>query len=539
MGTKITLDIIEKRLKGRNIKIIDILDRYYVKETYSFKCLVDGEHPIIRTKLSKIFSGQGCRYCANNNKKTDINEFITRIKDQNIEVVKESYNGLSSPAEFKCLTNKNHPNWFRAPNKQLISKGCPKCAIEATRVTLEEVLKRLSNRDDIQIDVTTYTKASSPAKFKCLSNKNHPDWFATPKDIMNGKGCKLCYHENRAGKYNKLTKEAINKRLKDQNRQIELVDEYNTNNCELLRYNCLANEKHGMWKASTGNILAGRGCPRCHHRISKAEGEIVEFLKERGLKVEQQNTTLIKPYHLDIIIPDNKLAIEYHGLIWHSELFNSDKHKHLKKRELCEKQGMQLLQFWDYEWLEKQEIVKSVILSKLGIYNTRIYARKCKLREVQLKDACSFLNMNHLMGEYRTAKYIGLYYQDMLVAIMGYKKHKDGVDISRYSTLINTQIIGGLTKMLKYVERATEGVKYIQYFVDLRYGSSKTMESLGFEQRNITLGMWWTDKKVLYNRLYCRANMDKRKLKQNEHAKEMGLHRIYDAGQAKFIKEIL
>lgn len=70
--------------------------------------------------------------------------------------------------------------------------------------------------------------------------------------------------------------------------------------------------------------------------------------------------------------------------------------------------------------------------------------------------------------------------------------------------------------------------------MDLRYGTGNGLKQLGFKLVSVTLGWKWTDTFNTYNRLYCRANMDERRLSENEYAKEMKLFRIYDAGQAKF-----
>jgi hypothetical protein len=62
---------------------------------------------------------------------------------------------------------------------------------------------------------------------------------------------------------------------------------------------------------------------------------------------------------------------------------------------------------------------------------------------------------------------------------------------------------------------------------------------MGYSLINITEGWGWTDYKTTFNRLYCRANMDDRKLTEKQHAEELGLCRIYDAGQAKYVKKIV
>jgi len=76
-------------------------------------------------------------------------------------------------------------------------------------------------------------------------------------------------------------------------------------------------------------------------------------------------------------------------------------------------------------------------------------------------------------------------------------------------------------------------------FCDLRYALGHTYTKLGFALEKTTLGWSWTDFKNTFNRLNCRANMDDRKLTQAEHAAELKWAKIYDAGQAKYVKEIV
>lgn len=73
-------------------------------------------------------------------------------------------------------------------------------------------------------------------------------------------------------------------------------------------------------------------------------------------------------------------------------------------------------------------------------------------------------------------------------------------------------------------------------FVLSNYGTGNFLLNQGFKLEKETLGWEWTDFKKTYNRLKCRANMDNRCLSQSEHAKELGLFKIYDAGQRLYIK---
>ena len=141
------------------------------------------------------------------------------------------------------------------------------------------------------------------------------------------------------------------------------------------------------------------------------------------------------------------------------------------------------------------------------------------------------------MGKYFAAKYIGMFHEDSLVAVMGYKKEKAGINVSRFASKINTKTFRALGLMLKKVEEMTTP-EYIVYEIDLRYGNGEGIQKLGFVHKSTTLGWKWTDGINTFNRLRCRANMDDRKLSEKEHAAELGWYKIYDAGQAKFVKKM-
>ena len=87
---------------------------------------------------------------------------------------------------------------------------------------------------------------------------------------------------------------------------------------------------------------------------------------------------------LDIYIPNKKLAIEYDGLVWHSEKFNKQWDYHLMKTLECEKQGIRLIHIFEDEWLEHKEIVKAKLKHILGYDNDlpKVFARKCVVNEI-------------------------------------------------------------------------------------------------------------------------------------------------------------
>lgn len=269
---------------------------------------------------------------------------------------------------------------------------------------------------------------------------------------------------------------------------------------------------------------------------SSLETEILEFLKETLPNVEiiTNSRSIIKPYELDLYLPTYKLAIEFNGLYWHSSV-HKPKNYHLEKRKLCEKAGINLIQINSDEWVLYKPIIQSIIKAKLGLFKNKIHARKCEVRTVSREDSVLFLKENHLMQSSVGFKSIGLYFNNQLVSLLTYKKYKEGIDIARFCNKNNTVVHGGLSKLLKYVKEENSNIKYIQSFVDLRYGTGFSLQRLGFKNEGESLGWKWTDFKLTYNRLQCRANMDSRKLSENEYANELKWFKLYDAGQRKWI----
>lgn len=268
------------------------------------------------------------------------------------------------------------------------------------------------------------------------------------------------------------------------------------------------------------------------HQSSSPEKELSEWVQSiTNLDVITNTRSIIKPKELDIYIPEKKLGIEYHGLYWHSR--EDSKRSHIMKRQLADDLNISLIQIYANEWEHQRDIVKSLISNKLNVSVNRIFARKTEVRRVSLKDTTQFLVDNHLMGPSYGTKNLGLYYGNDLVCLLTYKKCKESVEISRFCSLLNTVVIGGLSKLIKQLPK-----KQLISFVDLRYANGNSLLNLGFELISVTQGWKWTDYNQTFNRRICRANMDDRNLTEVEHAKELGLSKIYDAGQAKFVFKI-
>jgi len=231
---------------------------------------------------------------------------------------------------------------------------------------------------------------------------------------------------------------------------------------------------------------------------------------------------------------NNKLAINVDGLYWHSELVKDDKYYHFHMRKAYEDLGLKILQFREDEVNYKLDILESMINNQL-FKSKKIHGRKTNICTINQKDADQFLTENHLMGRIK-ARHIGLKINDKLIMMISYKVSNNILKIERTVSKNNHIVMGGFSKLLKHLEGSLESINEIHYWVDLRYGTGNFLKQIGFIHSHDILGWKWTDLNKTYNRLHCRANMDIRKISQKEHAKELGLVKIYDAGQRLWIK---
>ena len=272
--------------------------------------------------------------------------------------------------------------------------------------------------------------------------------------------------------------------------------------------------------------------------VSSFEKEICSFLDIKNIKYISNTKRFIHPYELDVYLPDYNLAIEFDGLYWHSELFK-DRNYHLSKTKLCKEKGIQLIHIFENEWVNKQDIVKSIISAKLGIFERRIMARKCEMRELTNEEYKNFVELNHIQG-FTPAKYrVGLFYNDELVQIcsFGKSRFKDNeVELIRHCSKLNTQVIGGLSKLLSYYN-----FDDLVTYVDLRYGSGNGYK--GWELIEQTKPNYWYIKNGCLQ-LFSRVRFQKHKLKdlledfdpnlsEWENMKNNKFTRIWDCGNLK------
>ncbi|MGZ8924270.1 MAG: DUF7487 domain-containing protein [Nitrososphaeraceae archaeon] len=224
----------------------------------------------------------------------------------------------------------------------------------------------------------------------------------------------------------------------------------------------------GIRDGTVGRYLHDHGYETKIHSGSQAERELQQFLTEYDIKFESNVRNIIKPLELDIYIPENKLAIEYCGLYWHSSKFKSGMMYHREKLQACNKLGIRLITIFEDEWLYKQELVKQKILSILDRDpREKVFARKCKIVTVHKQVKTEFFNKYHIQEDGPGSINIGLEHNNELVACMTFIKQPNKVmNLNRYAT--SKQVVGGFSKLLSHFKKNYEWNEILS-FADLRW----------------------------------------------------------------------
>lgn len=119
-------------------------------------------------------------------------------------------------------------------------------------------------------------------------------------------------------------------------------------------------------------------------------------------------------------------------------------------------------------------IDKILYLLRLNNDKSKIYARKCNVKEIDKLTAKKFLDKNHIQGFVPSTVYIGCFYKEELIGVMTFLKEKnDGKwNLSRFATS-NEYICNGVGgKLFKYFIRKYNP-KEIKSFADRRWTLNK------------------------------------------------------------------
>lgn len=408
----------------------------------------------------------------------------------------------------------------------LYRSGCPKCS-KQIKYTIESFKTKLKEiNPNLQIISNIYINNRTHLEVKCL--KCNFEFKSKPVKLLQGAVCQNC-----SSNLKKTHKDYISNFTFNDN--IELITEYKNYNTK-IKVKCL--KCSHKWEMLPSNLNKGNGCPKCFNKISSYEDELYEIYKDYNIERNKR----IKNYEIDLFFPEYNFGIEFNGLYWHSTLFK-DKNYHKNKFLFFKENGIRIIQIFENEWLNKKEIVLSIINNKLGL-NKKIYARKCNIENVSIKEAKLFCEKNHIQG-YSSAKHkIGLFFENELVSLITLRKSRfdsqNTQEIVRFCTKLNYNVVGGFEKLLKYIKNNLL-INDLISFVDVRYFSGNSYHKYDFINHTEPNYFYFKNNKEIFGRMQFQKSKLEKKLKnfdknlsEFENMKRNKFLRIYDAGNLKY-----
>ena len=321
-----------------------------------------------KATVSNRSNGNGCPYCSNKkillgfNDLTTVNPELAKEVSPNSKIKATEVTASSFKKLFwRC--DKGH-EWEAMVANRSQGKGCPYCSnrkilpgFNDLTATSPELAKEVSPNSKIEaIEVTAF----SNKKMLWRCDKGH-DWEARVFERSRGSGCPYCSNRKLLLGFNDLatTNPELAKEVSP-NSKIK-AEEVTTNSGKRLSWRC--NKGH-EWEATVDKRSQGRGCPKCSgSKMEENLAELIRTLLPENTRILRNDRKLIKPYELDILIPDFNLAFEFNGDYWHSNEMIRRRHPQFsssrgfddfKKRE-CEKQGVELFFIREKQWVGSYE----------------------------------------------------------------------------------------------------------------------------------------------------------------------------------------
>ena len=574
--------ILKRKEHGFDINFYDyskLPNHFIYQDKIEIICPIHG--PFIQKVHNHIVLGSGCPKCGfiknNKNRTKTTEEFIQKAQKvhQNpdgtpkYDYSKTNYIKLKNKITVTCPI---HGDFEIYPANHLYGTGCQLCREKINSNKFKKLFIQKSQEIHKNLDGTTkydysqinYVNNTSKIKIICPI---HGEFEQNPSLHLMGYGCSKCKKQEQLEtiKKNFIEKaQEIHKNLdgtpKYDYSQINYID-------SILKVKIIC-PIHGEFMQGPANHLQGHGCPTCGNKFNFQKSQLQTDL-ENWLK-QNYNGKIISNYRnliskeIDIYLYDLKIGIELNGLHWHSDEYKTDDY-HISKTKECDSKNVQLIQIFEDEWVNKQNIVKSRLKQILHIQDKskRIYARNCYIKQVSIEDEKQFLENNHLQGYIPSKLCYGLYWKstkmnkEYLVGLMSFGDLRKNLgnnsldyvwELYRFCIIKDFQIIGGASKLFKYFINKFNPKQIISY-ADRRWSinsDNNLYNQLGFKFDSYTDKNYWYFKEypnlkrinrfkyrkdILISKYNCSEDITERKFM----LEYMGMRQIYDCGNLKYI----
>lgn len=551
MAKKYTFDYVKSFVESEGFTM---LSSAYKNDSTKLDMLCPEGHPIsISFNGWKYRKGNGCKVCQSKSVAKDDNScavaFLT-IDELKKNIQEEGYSLLSSITLDNTLSAREKNKLrlkLRCPSGHIYvtslrgwlrGNRCKECNRASQKHPIDQIRSSLE-AEGYTLLSTSYVNAHDKLTVKC--DRGHIYKVSWNK-WQTGRRCPVCA--------NRLTTEDV-QRIIDSRGESFI--------CRDVSYEDMFDETKLTIECGKGHVFsvrkrtwwASHRCPICDNGSSAGEREIASYFSDK-VSVACRDRSIISPHELDIVFYDQRIAIEYCGLYWHSELAGGkSKYYHLDKLDNAVSKGYRLITIFEDEFIKNRELVLSRLRQILGLsFGFRIGARECVIKRIDRRSASEFLNTYHLLGKGNPLVSFGAFYGDKLVSLMSFnntnlakKQNVEGSkliwELDRFCSHTDFCIPGIASRLLSRFEKEIEW-EVLTSFADRRWSVGDLYYTLGFEWKyNTNPNYWYLDSYKttrLHRFKYRKCSSDDQSLTEWENRQLQGYDRIWDCGSMKFVK---
>lgn len=419
-------------------------------------------------------------------------------------------------------------------------------------------------------------------------------WITSVNNRRAGTGCPVCSERvvaqglnDLATTHRELAAQILDPQPDGTSRE-EIAATTSRGSHRLVLWEC---QKGHQWTTSIKDRVRGTGCPNCAgvgtSRLEAALCEAVrallpgEEVLERQLLAGRTGRRGASP-SVDVLVPGRGVGLEMNGLYWHSDAFGRPTTSHRDKVRTAREQGFQLLHVWEDEWLTRPGIVLRAIAHRLralehleaafevvGIAEqfdpavaARRGARTLRADQATRAETTAFLEDHHVQGTALLTRSFALRDEDgAILALLGLRSPRGNArmgrkvgdwEIQRYAT--RGLVPGGFTRLLAHAERvlAEEGTPLTRWisFSDDGISDGGMYEAAGFSQDAVLRPDYRYTGGIIGRRRAAKETFQKKRFREDprllweegwterEAAEANGLHRVYDAGKTRWVKDL-
>jgi len=400
------------------------------------------------------------------------------------------FSGGRNKIEVVCRV---HGAFYPSAGNFLYRKsGCPSCAVEAvgfrSRLSPDEYISRARavHGDRFTYGSVVYRANAAYLEVEC---SKHGVFTQLAQDHLNGVGCVKC------------SKPTFNTVSFVDNAMLVHGDRYGydlsayTGTTTKVSITC---KIHGEFMQTPNmHVNEAQGCPRCA-RVGPSTGqlEVAAFLAQHTSVIVGHKLGRVE---LDVFLPEHMLAVEYHGLVWHSTKYQKDITRDFRKHKLAAEHGIRVVHVYADEWALKKGIVCSLLLSAIGCQHMRVFARTLSVIKVGGGESSRFYSEYHIQGPLNTSGITyALYDGTVPVAMMSFSRvtsqrgqaaMSDKYELRRYAT--SRTVVGGASRIMAYFLRDHPDCKTILSYSENRLFSGSMYNKLGFKVLHISKPSYW------------------------------------------------